>query len=222
MPILSRPGVIPRATFRNLPPVKRERLIRAAIAEFARHDFADANLDRLARAAGVPKGSLYQYFEGKDALYVFTLREGLSRAISRFEAHLAAAPPDGAFDLLYRSLVFVLELRRRQPDLARLYVRAGLLRTTPGRAAVLPVLVETGTSFTSRLLAMGIAEGSVDGGIDRQAAAFLIDAVAQRFHETVLLGSPGRTRLERPDAFARRLVTFVKGALASGARSEGP
>jgi TetR/AcrR family transcriptional regulator len=47
----------------------RERLLAAAASEFAAHGFAGANVDRIARVAGVNKAMIYYHFSSKAALY---------------------------------------------------------------------------------------------------------------------------------------------------------
>jgi AcrR family transcriptional regulator len=47
----------------------RERLLRAAAAEFAARGFAGANVDRIAAAARVNKAMLYYHFRSKAGLY---------------------------------------------------------------------------------------------------------------------------------------------------------
>lgn len=57
----------PRTT--KPPPDSRQRLLRAAAAEFAAHGFAGANVDRIARAARANKAMIYYHFRSKAALY---------------------------------------------------------------------------------------------------------------------------------------------------------
>ncbi len=47
---------------------KREAILEAAFAEFEAHGVADTRMDEIARRAGVAKGTLYVYFENKDAM----------------------------------------------------------------------------------------------------------------------------------------------------------
>lgn len=51
------------------------RILAAARGIFLRSGFTDANLNEVARAAGVGKGTLYRHFENKGELYVATLSE---------------------------------------------------------------------------------------------------------------------------------------------------
>src|SRR4030095_14716422 len=51
----------------------RHRILEAARGIFFRDGFMTANLDDVARDAGVAKGTLYRYFENKAELYVAVL-----------------------------------------------------------------------------------------------------------------------------------------------------
>ncbi|MBS0334937.1 MAG: TetR/AcrR family transcriptional regulator [Proteobacteria bacterium] len=67
-------------------------MIDAAMAVFAERGFALARLDEIARRAGVAKGSLYLYFDTKEALFRAVVRERLAPAVSRV---LAVAQAQG-------------------------------------------------------------------------------------------------------------------------------
>lgn len=64
---------MPSSTFYNLPEEKRERLLSAARAEFARVPYEDASVNRIIRAAGIPRGSFYMYFTDKEELFRFLM-----------------------------------------------------------------------------------------------------------------------------------------------------
>lgn len=55
----------------------RERLLRAARAEFAQHGFAGARIDRIVRKAGSNPRMIYHYFGNKSGLYVAVLEDAL-------------------------------------------------------------------------------------------------------------------------------------------------
>ncbi|MBI4644780.1 MAG: helix-turn-helix transcriptional regulator, partial [Deltaproteobacteria bacterium] len=70
-----------RDTFWHLPPDKQERVLDAALAEFADQGYHQASLNRLVARAGIAKGSLYQYFPKKDGIFrhIFQLALNLVR-----------------------------------------------------------------------------------------------------------------------------------------------
>lgn len=78
-----------RARFARLPPEQQQAILRSARDEFAEHGFRDASLNRVIEAAGISKGSMYYYFDGKGDLYAYVTR-------TEFEALFARVgpPPD--------------------------------------------------------------------------------------------------------------------------------
>lgn len=176
------------------------------IRAFASHPFADANLDRIARAARVPKGSLYQYFADKDDLYAYAVDSGMAEAKAMFDEAMRRRPPRDAFDLYLRALVFPLTLRRQQPALARLYARSALA-APPGRSAAPR---QHNTAFQAHFFGWGLQAKAIAPDLDREAAGFLLDAVSNRLH-TILLddGDPTTRKARTADASAMALATKV-------------
>lgn len=70
---------MPSVTWQNLPAAKRERVLAAARAEFARRGFEPGSLNVIAATAGVSKGSLFQYFTDKTDLYQAVIDENAAR-----------------------------------------------------------------------------------------------------------------------------------------------
>ena len=64
---------MPTSTFFNLPPPKREKLLHAAIMEFAR-PYGEVSINRIIQGAEIPRGSFYQYFADKTDLFRYVLR----------------------------------------------------------------------------------------------------------------------------------------------------
>jgi len=76
-------------------PDSRARILAAAAAEFSAHGFDGANMDRLARAAGLNKAMIYYHFRSKAALYSEIFREFLGVLLARVrEVAATDATPD--------------------------------------------------------------------------------------------------------------------------------
>lgn len=60
-------------TFLNLPEEKRVRILQSAVDEFIRLPYERTSINRIVENAGIPKGSFYQYFDGKDDLYGYCI-----------------------------------------------------------------------------------------------------------------------------------------------------
>jgi AcrR family transcriptional regulator len=68
-----------KKAFFQLPAEKREKIVRACLAEFGARDFEKAALDRIVEAAGISKGGLYEYISSKEELYLFLVELSYSR-----------------------------------------------------------------------------------------------------------------------------------------------
>lgn len=91
------------------PPRKRRKearpseLTAAALGLFVEKGFAATRLEEVAIRAGVSKGTLYLYFDSKEALFKAVIQEGIVPVVAEGEA-IAARHSGSAADLLERLL----------------------------------------------------------------------------------------------------------------------
>jgi AcrR family transcriptional regulator len=88
---------LPTSTWRNLEPSRRERVLRAAMAEFGRHGYSGGSLNVIAREAGVAKGSLFQYFADKRDLFATVAEETALRVREEMVRYLDGPEPGQSF-----------------------------------------------------------------------------------------------------------------------------
>lgn len=145
-----------RPRFDKLPAKQQDAVLDAARREFVTHGFAAASLNRIIQAAGVSKGTMYYYFDGKDDLYADVIR----RQLERFAASAGALPvpqglqPDRFWETLTDYAQRMLGLLAGDPETAALLrdSLAGAGSPSPGEAerqatqATMPWLRETMTA----------------------------------------------------------------------------
>ena len=78
-----------------------EEIVAAALEEFVERGFAATRLDDVARRAGVTKGTVYLYFESKEALFRAVIRQTIVPVIAQGES-IAQSFEGSARDLLER------------------------------------------------------------------------------------------------------------------------
>jgi AcrR family transcriptional regulator len=121
-----------------------DEILAAALASFAERGFAATRLDDVAARAGISKGTLYLYFNGKEELFEAVVRATLLPHIERLEelATKFEGPSPALLERLLLTFAGVVESRvgaipklviaeaGNFPDLARFYldevVRRGL------------------------------------------------------------------------------------------------
>ena len=69
-------------TYYNLPRKKQLRIIQTAAKEFAEQGYKRASLNTIIKNLGIAKGSLYQYFENKEAILLAIAEMHMQNLIS--------------------------------------------------------------------------------------------------------------------------------------------
>lgn len=118
---------MPSKTFFHLPAEKRERLLLAAEEGFARVPYAEASINRMIRAAGIPRGSFYMYFRDKEELFHYLLKRYQDGLLQRLERVLEEQGGDllGALPALFDDL---RAQRKHWAGLARMLSRNSDMR----------------------------------------------------------------------------------------------
>lgn len=95
---------MPKETFKNLNNEKQEIIMRSAIKKFCSQGYEKANIGEIAKDAGVAKGSMYQYFENKKELFLYSLRWAMELLMKKYNKYITI-PDDNTniFDFLYNS-----------------------------------------------------------------------------------------------------------------------
>jgi AcrR family transcriptional regulator len=97
----------------------RRRLIEAGKQEFAERGLAGARFDEISLAAGHAKGTIYNYFDSKEALFFTIVDEWCEKLIDAF-----VMPDDAsARDQLLAIASIDVEIARKDRDLARVVVQ---------------------------------------------------------------------------------------------------
>lgn len=115
---------MPSDTFFRLPEEKRRRIFEAALDEFSSRRFSDASINSIIKAAGIPRGSFYQYFENKEDLYAFILQQISSEKIDIFSmSQLRESAEINFYELLCAAMPAIFAWADENPR----YSRFGLL-----------------------------------------------------------------------------------------------
>jgi TetR/AcrR family fatty acid metabolism transcriptional regulator len=153
----------------------RARLLDAAAAEFARQGLAAANINHISVMAGLGKGTVYNYFASKEALFLAVVQEACERVAHRSDQVPASAPTR---DRLRAAVASDVEWARNNEAFARVLVRGSLAGDprTPARieAAAAPFI-----SHVAGILADGVDRGEVRGDVPVGELALLFTGLVK-------------------------------------------
>ena len=153
----------------------RSRLLEAAAAEFAVAGIDRANVNRISLAAGLAKGTIYNYFASKRELFLAVVSEASIRAA----AGAADVPEDAPVEerlqaLLHSDIAWV----RKQPDFARVLVREALAGDPRFQAEI----VAAAAPFVDRvaeILAAGVEREEIHDDWDVEELALLFSGLCE-------------------------------------------
>jgi AcrR family transcriptional regulator len=153
----------------------RTRLLEAAAAEFAEAGVDGANVNRISLAAGLAKGTIYNYFPSKRDLFLAVVEAASSLAAAGGEARNADAPTAERLRAILESDV---EWVREHEDFARVLVREALAGDPRHQAGI----VAAAAPFVERvreIIAAGIERGEIRSELDVGQLALLFSGLCE-------------------------------------------
>jgi len=175
------------ATFRHLPADKQERVLDAALAEFADQGYQGASLNRLVAQAGIAKGSLYQYFPNKEGVFYYVFQYALKLVRRTLTTVKDETLEEDFFTRLEKSLLAGVRFLREHPRIYNLYLKIQFDQNVPFRADFMAAVRRHASEYFASLLRRARARGELRPGVPEAAALFLLDAVFDRFLQAVAI-----------------------------------
>jgi AcrR family transcriptional regulator len=187
------------------PPIRnaeatRERILKAALAEFSAYGIAGARVDRIAQAAGCNKNLIYIYFQDKDALFRTILRKHLLRCYEEYPFTPDDLPG-------YAAKVF--DFAMANPDLMRLIAWSALEETkaSADRAASLGV--------KAAALAKAQTKGDVGSAFPADFLLFAILSLATAWSAGSPFGSSVNPKVAKQQSALRSNIIKAVGVLTN-------
>jgi TetR/AcrR family transcriptional regulator len=175
------------ATFRHLPADKRERVLDAALSEFADMGYHQASLNRLVAQAGIAKGSLYQYFPNKEGVFYYVFQYALKLVRRTLTTVKEETLGQDFFTRLEKSLLAGVYFLRQHPRIFSLYLKIQYDKNVPFREEFMAAVRRHAAAYFASLVRRARARGELRPGVNEAAALFLLDAVFDRFLQAVAL-----------------------------------
>ena len=168
---------LPNARWRRRKDARPTEILDAALAVFAEKGYAATRMDDIAQRAGVTKGTIYLYFQSKDAVFRSLVQESIGATIEGVAA--AAASFEGSAADLLRMVL------RGVGAFARTGDRVVLPKIIIAEAGNFPALAEfyrhevidRGLGVLASVIARGIARGEFRAVVPEHAARLCIGPI---------------------------------------------
>ncbi len=205
-------------TFDKLPEEKKEKIFKVAVEEFANNGFENTSIQQIAKKSGISVGSVYKYFENKEALFSAVVHKGLS-SVEALLMELA----DSADDIVLKAEKIIrtlLEFSKEQPEFIKLY--CGL--TTSGNSPFLEGLSQRVEAMSASVYTVAISKaqetGDVRSDINPAFFAYLLDNIfmmlqfstACDYYKERFFIYTGKYPDESDDLIVEQTLKFLKAA----------
>lgn len=169
------------STFLQLEGRKQQRIVSAALTEFANEGYAGASVNTIVKKTGISKGSLFNYFSDKHGLFMFVFEQ----ALEMVKAYLRRVRDDTAaedlFTRLEKSLMEGVGFIRSHPRVYKIYLRVLYESGLPNRNSLIKSIRRLSIEYLTEFIEVAKNRGEIDPQIDVNEAAFVMEAVLERF-----------------------------------------
>ena len=198
---------------------RRERIVRAAMQEFAVHGYEGTRIDAVAAAAGVAKGAVFGYFTSKAGLFLAAY-QAAARSFSRY----LDAPPEvlaaGFFAVISYWLQDVAHLVHDDWVPYRVTLLGNYCADLECKRGITQFLLREDPYGTQEFVRYGIARGEVRDDIDAEMIVSLVDWLMDRCQDALVteeldpgLFGTGTQSPQLRDLRVRQFVELLRGAV---------
>lgn len=166
-------------TFINLSEDKKKAILQSAVQEFARLGYQKASLNSIVKDASISKGSLYQYFQNKEALFnyifeqfVLLVKRGVQRAGDTADLDFFSQ----VRQVFWAGIHFVDYF----PEYFQVYLKVLFEADVPGRENLLAKVHLFSSEYFGPLCRDAQARGEIRSDIPVETVIFMIDALISR------------------------------------------
>ena len=164
--------------FETTSPARRQRIFEAAIHEFATKGFNAANINIIARAAGVSIGSMYSYFASKEDLFLQVMEYCLQRM---YQLLSKVNREQGVVETFREMLSIARDAARQYPEMNQIYLDC----SSQSLVSLSEQLSRDAEAVTVELYAQILTEdqekGRVREDLDIAAVAFMLDNLVMMY-----------------------------------------
>lgn len=168
---------MPKDTYFNLPAEKQEKIVVAAIKEFAYKGFENGNIGEIAKNAGVSKGSMYQYFESKKELYGFLIDKSFDKTLQY--AKVIDYDHVSIYEYFIEGFKVGWTFMQKDHDLFLFLQGVGVEGIRYNKEALTKFMVSS-HEFNKRMIEINKKNGFIRADIDTETVAIFTESVIAR------------------------------------------
>lgn len=183
---LEASGLVTR-TFRRLDLERQKAVVQAILEESAERGPQNLNIKSVAKRSGVPVGSLYQYFNGRQAVLDFSVQVCVDYMVEMFEMSRPYLIEMPLREALTSYLSYGVEWSREQAWMLKLFARAAYQGDKQLAESLVRPVATAMRETTRYMLAAAHERGEIMPEVDLEATARAVNALLIAVADPVLM-----------------------------------
>jgi len=177
---------MPKSTFNNLEESKQNRIVRESIRQFAHKGYDKGNMEGIAKNSNVAKGSMYQYFEGKRDLYIYSVEKALDISLRGIQYVFDDLKQDDIFDFMYRGFKAAWPLLEKERDVFLLLRNVNFDADLTIKNRVIDIVNKSSEEIFLKIIEDNKTRGLIRKDIDSKIILIYIDGISVKLKSCML------------------------------------
>lgn len=205
---------MPKETFLNLSDEKQENIMRAAISRFSTLGYEKSNMGDISKTAGVAKGSMYQYFENKKELFLYSIQWCIDLLMKKYNKYITASDENiNIFDYLYESSREIIVQMREEREAVIFIQEVFLGRYKNIMDESMDYILKTSDQYVLNFIRQGKKNGYIREDIDDKLLCLYVTGVSFKFKEYIMnrAKSMGQEIIDEPfDEYEKEIKSMIE------------
>ncbi len=204
---------MPTDTFFNLPDEKRERILEAALDEFARCSYYQARITAIVEEARIAKGSFYQYFADKKDLFKYIMDKAVNKKLEYINYDMMVNKEKYDFFQLLREIYMSgIRFARENPRLVAIGEK--LIKNKELQQEIWGEYKDTTSDFFKGLLKEGFKKGELNPELDIDLTAHLLTSLNYSLLDIIYKGGKiDIDRIEDKIESINKMIDFIENGI---------
>jgi len=203
-----------RPRFSTLPQPQQQVILSAARNEFAARGFHDASLNKVIETAGISKGSMYYYFDGKEDLYAHVVRTELDHFFPKVGAvpSLEGGDANAYWAELEEYFLRLMKTLVSSTQLAELLRGWSAVSRSPAFQNVQRELEQTSMQWVEHALSVGQRVGAVRNDVPSSLLIAVVLGMGEAMDAWLLTEQPSEESLP---GLISTLTSMIRSAVGA-------
>lgn len=209
---------MPKSTFFNLLDSKQEKIIKDSIREFAQKGYDKGNIGEIAKNSNVAKGSMYQYFEDKRDLYVYSVKKAIEISICDIQYVSNDLKHENIFDFIYKSFEAAWPLLEKERDVFLLLRNVNFEADLTVKNELMDIITRSSEEMFIKIIEDNKLRGFIRKDINNRLILIYIDGISYKFKSYMLelAGNKGKDILDTDFAENEKLIIDMIDLIKNG------